>query len=55
MRVGVADLPTVLQDRKHYLDALESASLTEDLGPFQLFTHQRLGATLDDYLAALGP
>jgi len=40
-------------DRKTYLDALERASLAEDLEPFHVFMHQRLDATLEDYLNAL--
>jgi Fic family protein len=40
-------------DRKTYLDALERGSLAEDLLPFQIFMHERLDATLDDYLSAV--
>ena len=42
------------QDRKRYLDALETGPLAGDLGPFQTFMHERLSATLDEYLQALG-
>jgi Fic family protein len=42
-------------DRKAYLDALEHASLSEDLRPFQTFMHERLDATLGEYLSALAP
>jgi Fic family protein len=40
-------------DRKTYLDTLERASLAGDLRPFQRFTHERLDATLAEYLSAL--
>ncbi|MGO9740816.1 MAG: Fic family protein [Roseiarcus sp.] len=42
------------EDRKRYLDALERASLAEHLAPFQQLMHERLDATLDEYLRALG-
>lgn len=42
------------EDRKAYLDALEHGSLADDLGAFQQLMHERLDATLADYLAALG-
>ena len=35
------------------LDALERGSLAEDLEPFQLLMHERLEATLADYLSAV--
>jgi Fic family protein len=41
------------EDRKIYLDALERGSLADDLRPFQLFMHERLDATLAEYLSAL--
>jgi hypothetical protein len=41
------------EDRKTYLDALEEASLSGDLRPFNDFMHRRLDATLTDYLKAL--
>ena len=40
-------------DRSAYLDALERASLTGDLGAFDALLAARLEATLDDYLTAL--
>ena len=40
-------------DRKAYLDSLERASLEEDLGPYQTLMHERLDATMDEYLAVL--
>lgn len=40
-------------DRAEYLDALEHASLADDLAPFQTFMHSRLDATLTEYLKAL--
>jgi Fic family protein len=37
-------------DRRTYLDALEHASLTDELQPFRQVMHERLDATLDEYL-----
>lgn len=53
LRGGYPPVPVGPADRKAYLDALETASLTDDLGPFQRFMHERLEATLEDYLGAL--
>jgi len=41
------------EDRKTYLDALEYASIQNDLTPFQHFMQQRLDVTLGEYLSAL--
>jgi len=41
------------EDRKAYLNSLERASLTGDLGPYQTLMHQRLAATLSEYVNAL--
>jgi Fic family protein len=41
------------EDRKTYLDALERGSLAGDLRPFQSFMHERLDATMGEYLSAL--
>jgi cell filamentation protein, protein adenylyltransferase len=41
------------EERKTYLDALERGSLADDLRPFQSFMHERLDATLEEYLSAL--
>lgn len=41
------------EDRKVYLDALERGSVADDLRPFQTFMHERLDATLEEYLSAL--
>lgn len=41
------------EDRKDYLAALETASLSEDLTSFLILMHRRLLATLGDYVAAL--
>jgi hypothetical protein len=49
----VAPVAVRPQDRKTYLDALERGSLAEDLDPFQVFMHERLDATLEEYLSAL--
>ena len=43
------------EDRTAYLGALEHASLTDDLLPFQSLPHARLDATLAAYLDALRP
>ncbi len=53
LRGGYAPVAVRPEDRKTYLDALERASLTEDLQPFQIFMHERLDATLADYLSAV--
>jgi Fic family protein len=53
LRGGYVPLAVRPEDRKQYLDALEHGSLAEDLRPFHMFMHQRLDATLGDYLAAL--
>jgi Fic family protein len=53
LRAGYVPIAVRPEDRKAYLDALEQGSLTDDLRPFQVFMHERLDATLADYLAAL--
>ena len=53
IRGGFPPIAVRPQDRKTYLDALERGSLAEDLGPFQNFMHERLDATLEEYLSAL--
>jgi Fic family protein len=53
LRSGYPPMAVRPEDRKTYLDGLEQASLTENLEPFQLFMHQRLDATLGDYVSVL--
>ena len=53
MRGGYPPVAVRPEDRKTYLDSLERGSLGEDLQPFQSFMHERLDATLSDYLSAL--
>ena len=53
IRGGYPPVAVRPEDRKTYLDALERGSLTEDLKPFQRFMHERLDATMTEYLAAL--
>ena len=53
LREGYPPVAVRPEDRKEYLDVLQYASLEEDLGPFQIFMHRRLDATLADYLNAL--
>jgi Fic family protein len=53
LRGGYPPIAVRPEDRKTYLDALEHASIRNDLKPFQTFMHQRLDATLEDYLSAL--
>ena len=53
IRFGYVPIAVRPEDRKAYLEALEHGSLTEDLVPFQHLMHERLDATLADYLAAL--
>jgi Fic family protein len=53
IRGGYPPVAVRIEDRKAYLDALERASLAEDMAPYQLLMHQRLDATLKDYLDVL--
>jgi Fic family protein len=53
LRGGYPPVAVRPEDRKAYLDTLEHASLRDDLRPFQTFMHERLDATLRDYLSAL--
>jgi Fic family protein len=53
LRGGYPPVAVRPEDRKTYLDMLEHASMREDLKPFQTFMHQRLDATLGEYLSAL--
>ena len=54
IRGGYPPVAVRPEDRKTYLDALERGSLAEDLRPFQTFMHERLDATLGEYLSVLG-
>lgn len=53
LRGGYPPVAVRPEDRKAYLDTLEYASMKEDLMPFQTFMHQRLDATLGEYVSAL--
>jgi Fic family protein len=53
VRGGYPPVAVRPEDRKTYLDALERGSLAGDLRPFQNFMHERLDATLGEYLSAL--
>ena len=53
IRGGYPPVAVRPEDRKAYLDALERGSLAEDLAPFQLLMHERLEATLADYVSAV--
>ena len=53
LRGGYPPIAVRPEDRKAYLDALERGSLAEDLGPFQTLMHERLDATLGEYLSVL--
>jgi Fic family protein len=53
IRFGYVPVAVRPEDRAAYLDALERASLTDDLEPFQTLMHGRLDDTLTDYLDAL--
>jgi Fic family protein len=53
MRGGYPPVAVRPEDRKRYLDALEHGSLSGDLAPFQELLHERLDATLTEYLDAL--
>ncbi len=54
IRRGYPPVAVRPEDRNRYLTALERASLSEDLAPFQTLMHERLDETLAEYLAALG-
>ena len=45
--------PVAVRDRKTYVYALQRGSLAGDLRPFQIFMHERLDATLEEYLTAV--
>jgi Fic family protein len=53
IREGYPPIAVRPEDRKTYLDALEHGSLADDLRPFQRLMHERLDATLGEYLSAL--
>jgi Fic family protein len=53
LRAGYPPVAVRPEDRKTYLDALERASVQNDLNPFQKFMHRRLDATLGEYLETL--
>lgn len=53
LRGGHVPLAVRPEDRKTYLDTLETASLSADLMPFQAMMHARLDATLAAYLDAI--
>jgi Fic family protein len=53
LREGYPPVAVRPEDRKTYLDTLEHASMRADLKPFQTFMHQRLDATMGEYLSAL--
>jgi Fic family protein len=53
IRGGHPPLAIRPEDRKAYLDGLERASLAGDEQPYRKFMHERLDATLAEYLAAL--
>jgi Fic family protein len=53
IRTGYPPVAVRSEDRKTYLDALERGSLADDLGPFQGLLHERLEATLEEYVSAL--
>ena len=53
LRGGYPPVAVRPEDRSAYLDALERGSLADDLGPFQTLMHERLDATLGEYLAVL--
>ncbi|ARN80168.1 Fic family protein [Methylocystis bryophila] len=53
IRGGYPPVAVRPEDRKAYLDSLERASLANDLLPYKTLLHQRLEATLEEYLGAL--
>lgn len=50
IRAGYPPIAVRPEDRKQYLDALEHGSLSGDFMPFQRLLHERLDATLAEYL-----
>jgi Fic family protein len=53
IRGGYPPVAVRPDDRKTYLDTLETASLTGNMKPFHNFMSQRLETTLSDYLSLL--
>jgi Fic family protein len=53
IRGGYPPVAVRPQDRKTYLDSLERASLAGDAKPYQTLMHERLDATLEDYVSVL--
>ena len=53
IRHGYPPIAVRPQDRKVYLETLETASLYDDMGPFQHFMHERLDETLSEYVSAI--
>jgi Fic family protein len=53
IRGGYPPIAVRPEDRKTYLDTLERASVAGDPRPFQTFMHERLDATLSEYLGAV--
>jgi Fic family protein len=53
LREGYPPVAVRPEDRKTYLDTLEHGSIRDDRKPFQTLMHQRLDATLAEYLSAL--
>ena len=53
IRGGYPPVAVRPEDRKTYLDTLERGSLADDLRPLQNFMHERLDATLAEYVSAL--
>ncbi len=53
LRGGYPPVAVRPEDRKAYLDCLEHLSLQDDARPFQTFMHERLNATLSEYLEVL--
>lgn len=50
IRGGYPPVAVRPKDRATYIDALETASLKDDLAPFQQLLHERLDATLGEYM-----
>lgn len=53
LRGGYPPVGVRPEDRKAYLDSLERASLAGDREPYLTLMHERLDATLDEYLRVL--
>lgn len=55
IRGGYPPVAVRPEDRRGYIDALETAQVSEDRAPYDRLLRERLLATLEDYVAAIQP